>query len=95
MKQQIEDRTTRSWDISIRNVILAIQEKNKRRKAGENYLTREELQMAIEAAYRQAINWAVLKVEEGRYSRDELLELVDKEQIIELAMNLIFSEDDL
>jgi hypothetical protein len=38
IKQQAENRTTRSWDISIRNAALEIQSKNKRRKAGGNYL---------------------------------------------------------
>jgi hypothetical protein len=94
IKQTIEKRTTRSWDISIRNSILAIQEKNKRRKSGGFYLTHEELKIALEAAYKQAINKAALEVEEGRYSREELLKLVDKTTIINRAMDLISLVDD-
>ena len=33
IKQQAENRTTRSWDLSIRNSIRSIQTKNKRRKS--------------------------------------------------------------
>jgi hypothetical protein len=95
IKQQVENRTTRSWDISIRNSVLAIQEKNKRRKAGGFYLTPEELRMALEAAYKQAINRAVLEVEEGRYTRDELIELVNREEIIERAMYLVSLVDEM
>ncbi|MDJ0730865.1 MAG: DUF29 family protein [Crocosphaera sp.] len=94
IKQQVEQRTTRSWDVSIRNAVLAIQEKNKRRKSGGYYLTLEELKISLEAAYKQAINKASLEVEEGRYNRQELLKLVDKERIINQAMDLIASLDD-
>ncbi|GBF78688.1 DUF29 family protein [Aphanothece sacrum] len=94
IKQTIEKRTTRSWDLSIRNSVLAIQEKNKRRKSGGFYLTYEELKIALEAAYKQAINKAALEVEEGRYSREELLKLVDKTTIINKAIDLISLVDD-
>ncbi len=94
IKQQVEQRTTRSWDVSIRNAVLAIQEKNKRRKSGGYYLTLEELKLSLDAAYKQAINKASLEVEEGRYSRQELLKLVDKQAIINQAMDLIANLDD-
>ena len=41
IKQQAEKRTTRSWDVSIRNSVRQIQRSNKRRKANGNYLTPE------------------------------------------------------
>lgn len=94
IKQQVEQRTNRSWDVSIRNAVLAIQEKNKRRKSGGYYLTLEELKLSLDAAYKQAINKASLEVEEGRYSRQELLKLVDKQAIINQAMDLIANLDD-
>ena len=37
IKQQAENRTTRSWDISIRNSVLEIQEENKRPKGAGFY----------------------------------------------------------
>jgi len=67
IKQQAENRTTRSWDVSIRNSVRQIQTKNKRRKAGGYYLTPEELRLALEEAYPTAIDQASLEVDEGRY----------------------------
>ena len=42
IKQQAEKRTTRSWEVSIRNSVREIKIKNKRRKAGGYYLSPEE-----------------------------------------------------
>lgn len=89
IKQQAENRTTRSWDISIRNSVLEIQEKNKRHKAKGVYLTLEELRLALKAAYQQAINAASLQVEEGRYDADELEQILNREEVIDRAMTLI------
>ncbi len=92
IKQQAENRTTRSWDISIRNSVLEIQEENKRPKGAGFYLPLEELRMVLETAYRQAINKASLEVEEGRYEPKELSQLVNQEAIINQAMALISQE---
>lgn len=89
IKQQAENRTTRSWDISIRNSIRQIQRKNKRRKAGGYYLNSEELAEALEAAYPDAIDQASLEVEEGRYQPEELEQFVNKQEIINRALMLI------
>lgn len=92
IKQQAENRTTRSWDISISNSVLEIQEENKRPKSAGFYLPPEELLIVLETAYRQAINKASLEVEEGRYEPKELSELVNQEAIINQAMTLISQE---
>jgi Domain of unknown function DUF29 len=89
IKQQAENRTTRSWDISIRNSVLEIQEENKRPKGSGFYLPQEELLIVLETAYRQAINKASLEVEEGRYEPKELSHLVNQEAIIHQAMTFI------
>lgn len=89
IKQQTENRTTRSWEVSIRNSVLEIQKKNKRRRAGGVYLQPEELRLALEEAYPVAINKASLEVEEGRYEPDELEQMVNKEDILNQAMILI------
>ena len=89
IKQQVENRSTASWEVSIRNSIRAIQKKNKRRKAGGYYLTPEELRIALEEAYPDAIDRASLEVEEGRYLPDELEQLVNKEEILNRALALI------
>ncbi|WP_071592460.1 MULTISPECIES: DUF29 family protein [Kamptonema] len=89
IKQQAENRSTRSWEVSIPNSVLKIQGLNKRRKAGGVYLPPEELRLSLEEAYQQAINEASLEVEAGQYKAKELEQLVNREQILDLALNLI------
>ena len=93
IKQQAENRTTRSWDVSIRNSVWEIQKKNKRRKAGGYYLNSEELREAVEEAYSRAIDKAASEVSEGIYDAETLAQMVNKEEVIDRALNLISSED--
>ena len=90
IKQQVENRNTRSWEVSIRNSVLKIQSLNKRRKSGGVYLPPDELRLALIEAYPQAINEASLEVEEGRYQPEELDRLVNQQEIINRAFALIF-----
>ena len=89
IKQQVENRSTASWEVSIRNSIRAIQKKNNRRKAGGYYLTLEELRIALEEAYPDAIDRASLEVEEGRYLPEELEQLVNREDLLDRAMMIL------
>ena len=89
IKQQVENRTTRSWEVSIRNSVREIQRENKRRKAGGYYLTPEELLETLEEAYLNAIDEASLEVEEGLYEPEELEEIINKEEILNRALALI------
>jgi hypothetical protein len=50
IKQQAENRTTRSWEVSIRNSVRMIQKKNKRCQAGGYYLPLADLRLALEDA---------------------------------------------
>jgi hypothetical protein len=89
IKKQAENRTTRSWEVSIRNSVLKIVALNKRRKAGGVYLPPEELLVILEETYTQAINEASLEVNEGIYETEELEKLVNKKEIINEALRLI------
>ncbi|MCU0517469.1 MAG: DUF29 domain-containing protein [Oscillatoria sp. Prado101] len=93
IKQQVENRTTRSWDLSIRNSASQIQRKNKRRKAGGYYLNLEELRLALEEVYLDAINAAAEQVEGGRYDAATLETLVSREDILNRALALISPEN--
>ncbi len=93
IKQQAENRTTRSWDVSIRNSIREIQRENKRRKAGGYYLTSDELLETLQEAYLNAIDEASLEVEEGRYQLEELEQLVNKEEIVDRALASILPSE--
>ncbi len=89
IKQQAESRTTRSWEVSIRNSVREIQRENKRCKAGGYYLAPEELVETLEEAYLNAIDEASLEVEEGRYEPEELEQLINKKEILNRALALI------
>jgi hypothetical protein len=93
IKQQAENRTTRSWDVSIRNSILDIQDENQRPKSKGFYLSEAELYEVLESAYQKAINKASLEVREGRYEPRELEDLVDRETLLNRAIALILAEN--
>ncbi len=92
IKQQAEKRTTRSWEISIRNSVRQIQRTNKRRKANGNYLTETELQETLEDAYQSALDQASLEAFEGRYEADEIAIMIDRNTIINQALTLILED---
>jgi len=94
IKQKAENRTTRSWDVSIRNSVLEIQDLNARPYSKGNYLSDQELRESLESGFRQAINQASLEVNEGQYDARELQEMVDKQQICDRAMIAISSLSD-
>ncbi|MFB2898724.1 DUF29 family protein [Aerosakkonemataceae cyanobacterium BLCC-F50] len=89
IKQSAEKRTTKSWDTSILNSVKQIQRTNKRHKAKGNYLTEEELLETLEDAYNSALRDAALEAFEGRYEAEEIGEMVNREEIIKKAMDLI------
>ncbi len=89
IKQHAEQRSTRSWEISIRNAVRAIHRTNKRRKSGGYYLTEEDLKTSIDEIYPAALDSASLETFEGRYDGPELAEKVDAKQIRKEAFQLI------
>ncbi|MCD4811446.1 DUF29 domain-containing protein [bacterium] len=89
IKQQAEKRTTRSWNVSIKNAIDRIGYTNKRRKAGGFYLARKELYEAIEESWTLALRRASLETLEGRYDESQLARMIDEKQIKETALEII------
>jgi hypothetical protein len=89
IKQQAEQRTTRSWDFSIYNSSKEIKKINKRRKSGGYYASEEELQEIINDAFDTAIRKAALEVFEGKYSPDELNARIDCVSITRDALKLM------
>jgi hypothetical protein len=89
IKQQAEKRTTRSWDVSIRNSVREIQRQNKRRKAAGYYLSDEELTDTLNDAYLNALDAASLEVESGRYQSEQIEAIIDKNKLISDAFLLI------
>ncbi len=89
IKQFAEKRTTRSWDLSIRNATAQISRINKRRKAKGYYLDIETLRETISDAYPLALARAALEAFEGTYSEQTLGEMVDQAAIEAQALALI------
>lgn len=92
IKQAAEHRSTKSWEVSIRNCIRGIDRKNKRRKAGGFYLPEEELLEILEEAWPEAIDNAAIEAFEGRYEAEELVEMVDRSVILQQALAMIDSQ---
>ena len=89
IKQKAEQRSTRSWELSIANSVKQIQRTNKRRKTGGYYLTLEELRETLEDAYDLGLKGAAKEVFEGTYKAEELAKIVDQTAIIDQAIALI------
>jgi hypothetical protein len=89
IKQAAENRTTRSWELLIKNAVRQIVRINSRRKSGGIYLDTKELREIITDAYQPALERAALEVFEGRYDDHELGTMVDKAALEQKALLLI------
>lgn len=93
IKQSAESRTTRSWNLSIRNSVKQIQRINSRQKAKGTYMSEEELAATLEDAYDLALEKAAIEAFEGKYEAEELSQFVQREEILKKAMNLIWERE--
>jgi hypothetical protein len=93
IKQRAENRTTRSWDLSIKNSVREIQRTNQRRKAKGNYCEPSELRETIEEAYDIALDAAAGEAFEGKYESAELGAMVDRNAIINQAIALVSGDN--
>ena len=89
IKQEAESRTTRSWELSIRNAVRQIVRVNTRLKSGGTYLDESELHEIIAEAYQPSLERAALETFEGRYDEQELGQKVDRTSIEQKAFDLI------
>ena len=93
IKQQVENRSTGSGEVSIRNSVLEIQELNLRPQSQGFYLDSEDLRLTLEKAFRQAINKASLEIDAERYEVRVLEQMVDREEILDRALALILQSE--
>jgi hypothetical protein len=89
IKQHAEQRSTRSWDLSIRESVKRIRRTNRRRKAGGYYLNEAELRENLDDAWDSAIAAAALEAFEGRYEAEELASMVDRQRVLEEALGMM------
>jgi len=82
IKQAVEGRSAKSWDVSIRHALRQIASVNKWRKAGGWYLNDDDLSSLLAEVYDAALDWASLEVHEGIYSAAALLSMHDREAVL-------------
>ena len=92
IQQSAEQRSTRSWELSIFNSVKQIQRSNKRRKAGGYYLTQAELEETLEDAYESALKQAALEAFEGQYEAETIATRIDRNMILNQAITLILAD---
>ncbi len=89
IKQQIEKRTTKSWDTSIRNSVRHINKLNARPKKRGSYFNEEQLKEIVVDSLEEAIDKAALEVEEGKYDYQEIKEMINDVELLSEAMRLL------
>ncbi len=94
IKQQAEQRTTHSWEVSIRNAVFEITDLNARPGDRGVYLTDEEIRALLTHVWPNAVRRASLEVDGGRHSERELTQLLDFTLIQERALQLLSSPTD-
>ncbi len=91
IKQKAEQRTTKSWNLSIENALYGITKSNKRRSAGGHYLKDDEFPVTIDETFSMAVRNAANEAFEGTYSANQLLEMIDADQIKQEALEKILA----
>jgi hypothetical protein len=89
IKQKAEQRTTRSWTVSIGNALDGVVRANKRRKAAGYYLNHAELAEAVEEIYPSSLRQASLEAFEGRYDELELASQFDESELKADALRMV------
>jgi len=89
IKKHVEQRTTRSWEVSITESLRQINRVNKRRKSGGYYLSESELEEALTEVLPDAVLRASLEVKEGMLDENQLKEQIDEKSIRQEALRLI------
>ena len=89
IKQNAENRSTRSWEASIKNSVYRICYTNKRRKSGGHYLNMEDLKEVIQDAWPTALVSTSLETLDGRYDDETLGNIVNEDKIKKNALKLI------
>ena len=94
IKRQVENRTSNSWERSINHSIRSIIHSNKRRSAGGNYLTNEELTAAIEEGFNFSVREAAEEAFGGAFDSKKLAAMINAEAIKKEALDLILNYED-
>jgi hypothetical protein len=86
IKESIEQRTTRSWQNSLRLALHQIEHHNKRRRAGGYYVPAEDMPQLVAEAMETAIIAASTEVLDGTLSPEEVEERIDRGALVAQAL---------
>ncbi|HEY7711082.1 MAG TPA: DUF29 family protein [Candidatus Entotheonella sp.] len=86
IKQQAEDRVTRSWQASMDEAVERIRSINKRRRSGGCYLDEDALTESLHDMWPSALRWAALEAFEGVYTADQLATMVQQDDLLDAAL---------
>ncbi|MFB2935669.1 DUF29 family protein [Aerosakkonemataceae cyanobacterium BLCC-F154] len=89
IKNQLEQRLTNSWAASIRGSIVEIKDLNLQDNKTSYYVKQDEWETMLEDILEQAVRDASVEVFNGAYNSFQLLEMVDKNEIILIAKSLL------
>ena len=89
IKRRVEQRTTRSWDVSIKNAVLRIQFLNRSPKERSQYLDVDEFAEVLEDAWQEAVNQASREVFEGILEPKDIAVRVDRKALVNEALDLL------
>ena len=89
IKNQIEKRLTNSWAASISDSIRQIKKTNLKDNKTSYYINKNEWQELLEDALDGPIRPASLEVQDGKLRAAQLSAMIDKNQLIETAENLL------
>jgi hypothetical protein len=89
IKNQVEQRLTNSWAASIRDSLRAIQKMNLKDNKTSYYINADEWEQVIQYEMEAAISTASVEVANGAYTPSQLSEIVDKNQIVRVAKQLL------
>jgi Domain of unknown function DUF29 len=91
IKQDVEQRMTRSWLGSIIYSAGNIQKRNRRNKSNGTYMNENDLSAAIDEYFESARRLASLEAFDGKYSPREFAALVDAEAVKAKALDYILN----
>ncbi|MBD2483557.1 DUF29 family protein [Planktothrix sp. FACHB-1365] len=89
IKNQIEQRLTNSWIASISDSIIQIQDLNLQDNKKSHYLKIEEWDNLLEEAFAASLRPASVEVLNGTLKPHQLIQQIDKTQILEISKQLI------
>ncbi|MGA9377864.1 MAG: DUF29 family protein [Phormidium sp.] len=89
IKNQLEQRLTNSWAASIRGSIVQIKDLNLQDNKTSYYVKQDEWETMLEDILEQAVRDASVEAFNGAYNSFQLLEMVDRNEIIHIAKSLL------